>query len=302
MSEELTQDETDFDAAFAEAAKKEDKKPQAAKPQEPENEPEGEGGEEQQPEGDQGSDEAKPEPTLEEQLAAAIRERDEALHRWRSDANRQSAFTLKNNQLTEQVANLTRENGQLKTQLEELKSKKPTAPAAEEGELSDVLENAPELKAAVERRIQTAIDAVTRGLREELDAANAQLAEVGQKADRAAQQVEPLASREEKRQIEDVRAELDKLFPSWRADVASGELQKWVDTQPEQIKAMFPGKGLQDSSTVLKLFYADKGATQTAATNDKLKRAAGIAPRAATRQVAHDFDSAFSEFAAKKRR
>lgn len=305
---DLTQDEQDFDAAFEAAQKTPSDKPTSEKPEvetpqgdadEGAQQPEEGGGDEAQPEGKAGG----AEPTLEQKLADALRERDEALHKWRSDANRQSAITLKNNQLTAQVSRLTDEVARLKAQLSE-QTKKPAAAAEGGDDASDVLENAPELKAAVERRIQAALEGGTRELREKLDAATSKLAEVGQQADHAAQRIEPLASREEQRQIEDVRGQLDKAFPKWRADVASGELQRWVETQPEQIKAMFPGKGYADSSAVLKLFYADKGAPNQGAGNERLRNAAGIAPRNVARPNVNkeDFDGAFEEFSARKRR
>jgi hypothetical protein len=81
-----------------------------------------------------------------------------------------------------------------------------------------------------------------------------------------------------------------------------------VETQPEQIRAMFPGRGLQDSSTILKLFYADKGVAMpnkgAGATSDRLRAASGIPPRTVTRPVVNkdDFEGAFAEFVAQGKR
>lgn len=308
----LSSEELEFDAAFDAAPTKPAAKPKPAPQQETTDQQdqvaeqpggEGDGQQEQQtkPEG---------EDALRAEIAALKRERDEALHKWRSDSNRQSVFARENNQLKERVAALTGEVSKLKDEL--AAARKPASGANSGGDSSDLLENAPELKAAVERRIQEALSESTRELRAQLDAANAKLAEVSQTAVEAAQRVEPLLSREEQREIEQVRSELDKLFPNWRRDLP--EIARWVDDQEPQIKAMFPGRGLRDSSTVLKLFYADKGVAKSAGggntgstgstSRDRLKAAAGILPRSVSRPAVNndDFDGAFEEFVSASKR
>lgn len=306
---ELSKEEQDFDSFFEQAFNKgAGDKPAPKKVEEEDEGKEPDVGDKPEPKVEDKAPEPKQQDDasiaqLREQIASLTQQRDEALHKWRSDANRQSNLMRENNQLKEQVAGLT-------AKVKELETRSPAKPEAkDESGLSDVLESAPDLKAALERRIQQALEEGTRTLREKLDAAEQQLAEVGQTARDAAQRVEPLASREEQRSYEAVRAELDKLFPSWRQDVA--EIRVWINDQPDEIKAMFPGKGLKDSSTVLKLFYADKGAAKppaadagTGAEDDPLRKAAGIAPRSVTRPAPNkdDFDGAFAEFSAKKRR
>lgn len=313
----LTQDEIDFEAAFEKAAQKR----QPTK-QEPKDEPlpqgddgEGEGSQEPEaqapePKAAKVDDPPKSEPDTVESLRAQLQE---LHHKERSSASRVSVFMRESNQLKERVSQLEGENAALKAKLASASTDKaPAKPASKDGP-DDVLDGAPDLKAAVESRIQSAIESATRALREELDAANTKLAEVGQQASEAARQIEPLASREEARAVESVRGQLDKLFPQWRADVGSGAVQSWLETQHESIKALFPGKGLADSSTVLKLFYADKGASSApkpegdgdgAASRERLRRAAGIAPGTAIRHTPdkNDFEGAFEEFAAKRRR
>lgn len=312
-TETLSQDEQDFDKFFDETASK--KRPAGDKPAatqqegatETTDEPSQEGAGNEGGEGGQGSESggdgggADDVASLKQRLDTVTRERDEALHKWRSDANRQSNLMRENNRLTGEVETL-------KAKVAELEQKLTAKPKAPEADPNDALEGAPELKAAVEGRIQRAIEEATRDLQAKLDAATEKLAEVGQTAEQAASRLEPLASREEQNRLERIRAELDSMFPGWRA--RQGELAEWVKTQPAQVQAMFPGSGLDDSKALLKLFYADKGAKQPGKTGtgaeseDRLAKAAGIAPRTVTKpQVSNDdFDGAFAEFSASKKR
>lgn len=296
----MTDDEQDFEAAFDEAAKKKPEPKKAA----PAAADEGEGeGQQADPVVAVQGDEPK---QADEDTVDSLREQlKELSHQERSSASRVSVFMREANQLRDQVADLRAQVASLQADLAKAKTGKPT-PAPDDGDADDMLDGAPDLKAAVERRIQKSHSE----LRSELDAAKTQLAEVGQTVSQAAQKIEPLASREEQREVELVRGQLDKVFPAWRADIASGAVKAWLEGQPEQIKSMFPGKGLADSSTVLKLFYADKGAQkedpkpgQVAASSERLRQAAGIAPRTATRLAPNkdDFDGAFAEFAAKRK-
>lgn len=317
--DQLTKDEQDFDSFFEEANKPKAAASKAApKADDDADANPGEGGDNDgvnndANDGDPSKSGATPapspapnppaEPTVAElkaQVATLVRERDEALHKWRSDANRQSNLMQENNRLKGLVADLERQVAELKK----------TAKANESSDEPDVLENAPELKAAVDRRIREAVEFATGDLKTKLNAAEAKLAEVGQTVNDAAQRVEPLVSREQERAYESIRVELDKRFPSWRADQAA--IAAWVQTQPDAIKSMFPGSGLEDSSTVLKLFYADKGAkapgnSGNGASNDadeRLRLAAGIVPRSQQRHEPNkdDFDGAFAEFSASKKR
>jgi chromosome segregation ATPase len=306
---EMTKDEQDFDAAFNEAASetpaKADKPKQEPKPEPKQSSVEDAGAEGEQ----QGRQEPAKEDTVEslrQQLAAVTRERDLAAHQARADAGRQSSITRENNQLKAEVA-------ALKTQVEQLKaaSKKPAATADGDG---DLLDNAPELKAAVESRVQQALEAATASLREELDAAKSKLAEVSQTADAAAQRVAPLLSREEQQQAEDVKNQLDQRFPGWRETIKTKEFHDWLRQQDEDTQRdYFEAKTFARASKVMRLFQADEGAKkppegektpQGEGAANTLQRSAGIAPRTVTRLSPdkNDFDGAFAEFAAGKRR
>jgi hypothetical protein len=289
---ELSQEAQEFEDAFAANVKPAEapKKTDPVVPKEPE-EPKAAA-----PEATPAPKEQQPPDTVE----SMKRERDEALHRERSSANRISHFKRESTKHQEQVASLTAEVAALKAQA------KP-APKPEEADQHDMLEDAPDLKAAVERRIERA----TKGLREELSAANSKLAEVDQTANRAAQSIEPLVGREDERVKQSTRAELDKLFPSWQGDINTPKFQEWLKQQLVQIRNLYKeGKTVAECSSVLKLFYADKGvpkvdpAPSAKSLTDaaRLQNAGGISPRAAVRTAAgaEDFDGAFAEFATKK--
>lgn len=304
--DELTRDEQDFEAAFAASAK--------AAPNAQDDSPADEGAEPERlaPQAEareREEDRPPPEPAQRngkaEELTALQQDLSQALHRERSSSNRLSHFMRENNQLKEQVQSLQR-------QMDEMRA----APAArasasmEPGEdpLNDVLEEAPDLKAAVERRIQREV----KSLRDGLAAANSKLAEVDQTANRAAQDIEPLASREEQRQIESVYGQLDKSFDHWRGDLRTPAFGQWLNTQTPAIQSMFQGgRTYAEAATVLRLFYAEQGASTSpppargaSANQERLQRAAGIAPRALTKlsSKADDFEGAFAEFASQTRR
>lgn len=289
-------DEDDFEAAFAAATKTEDKEPKKDEGNTESDQPAG---------GTPPEDERKGQDEVSvDSLKGQLQE---LAHKERSSANRVSVFMRQNAQLQEQVAALEAKVATLTAELSSAKATKAT-PAQNDG-LNDVLEDAPELKAAVESRIQRALDSATRELREQLDAANTKLAEVGQTADQAARQIEPLASREEQRANEQVKEQLDKVFPNWRASIQTEGFGKWIGEQPGHIQSLFKtGKTFAEAAAVLKLFYADEGARKApqgeGAGSTALRNAAGIAPRAATRLPVNkdDFEGAFAEFSAKRER
>lgn len=315
MPDQAAQDTRDFEAAFAEAADKQStvKATDAARDAEQDEKPaDGDSGanatnqaadakgvaagqastEQQAPAGQDAS--------LRDQLAEALRARDAALHQQRSDAGRQSAAMRENNALKAQVEALAREVAALKQGA----TAPGTKPDDEATDAADALDDTPEFRAAVERRIAGA----AKGLQARIDAAETKLAEVSLVADRSARAVEPIAAREQREHFEAIRKSLDLRFPAWRKEMR--DIASWVDTQPEQVRAMFPGTNLAEASSVLALYYADKSASVPATTatsngsGDRVRQAAGIAPRIAATQTPenNDFDSAFAEFAAKNKR
>jgi hypothetical protein len=309
MPAESTQDVQDFEAAFAERAgtdtpsevvKDADKEPPAAPAPEPAKEQKDE-----PPKGEsKPADPPAPQDT-ERKLA-------EALHRERSSANRLSHFMRENNQLKERVKELERENATLK-------AKAPAASAPAPG-TKDVLAEAPELEAAVRRRV----DEATAALQSQLDAANARLAEVDQTAKSAARGVEPLMSEQQQRQLNETFTQLDQAFtPEWRKTVKSADFAEWLRDQPRNVQDAYEkADTFKEAAIVLKLYYAEKGApkptqtdpqpggqqvTQPAASNaekeqERLRQAAGIAPRSNARPApkTDDFEGAFAEFASAK--
>lgn len=242
-------------------------------------------------------------------IADLRRQLQESQQRERSSAGRVSHFMRESNQHADRLRALEQE-------LQELRAAKAAPagqPSSDDADLSDALAEAPELRAAVERRVGKAVAAVQA----KLDAAITQLAHVGKKVDSAAQAVEPLVSREEERQAQSVYEALDQRFAGWREDVKAPAFQSWLQGQPRQVQELYlHGQAVEDAATVLTLFRASTGAPKSEATapqgaqpaqagaagdkQQRLREAAGIAPvsRAPVVNRKDDFEGAFAEFAA----
>jgi len=236
-------------------------------------------------------------PDTERQLA-------EALHRERSSANRLSHFMRENNRLTQRVQALEQENADLKA-----KVGGSSSPAAK-----DVLAEAPELEAAVRSRV----DAALAPLQAKLDAANARLAEKDGGHDFAAAQAAPQPGQDDALEVAKTHQQLDAAFPSWRADTASVDFVRWLNAQPVSVQNAYEhAVGFNDCATVMRLYYAAKGApkqqqtqtppaTQHTPAQDRLRQAAGIAPRAGLvpnpEAKKDDFEGSFEEFSAQRRK
>lgn len=239
----------------------------------------------------------------------------EALQRERSVAGRISA----NDQ---RVNALQRENAELKRQLSAAQAAGKSAPAVKPGQsIDDVLSQTPELEQAVIRRV----DVVTAELRTALEAANAKLAEVGETAVEAANAVKPVAQQHANDAVAKVQSELDELFtPAWRTEIRGSDFGLWLREQDEAIQRMyFEATTTRATTSVLDLYYGTKGGRPKAdasndpsggqrqpsntqprpSSQDRLREAAGIAPRAAARTStqADDFDGAFAEATTKLR-
>lgn len=239
----------------------------------------------------------------------------EALHKERSNANRISTNDRRANELAA-------ENAELKKQLAALKtSQKPAATGGKT--IDDVLSNAPELQDAVNRRIEEALASATKPMQDALDAANAKLAEVGETAVKAVNAVEPMVQRDAEKAITSVMGQLDDAFtPGWRKEVSGLDFKLWLRKQGRGVQSVYEDStSFEDSASVLDLYYQTKGgrpqsatpaangATPNANTNaqpaasrqqDRLRDAAGIAPRQAARvsDKKDDYEGSFEEASA----
>lgn len=245
---------------------------------------------------------------LERELAAA-------LQRERSVAGRISA----NDQ---RVNALQTENANLKRQLAAAQAAGKTAPVVKPGQnIDDVLSQTPELEQAVMRRVES----LTADLRTALEAANTKLAEVGETAVETANAVKPMAQKQADDEISRVQGELDTMFtPAWRTEIRGSDFGLWLREQDEAIQRMYyQSTTAKASASVLDLYYSTKGGRpQAAASNDspggqrqpgntqprpasqdRLREAAGLAPRAAARVSTNqdDFEGAFAEASTKLR-
>jgi hypothetical protein len=306
-TEQVTKDEQDFEAAFAEQA---GRQAQASDAQPNKDEPKP--GDKPEPEAP-AEDPLKQSDAAKEPAGTAKRPADdagksdierqlaEALHKERSSANRLSHFMRENNRLTQLVQTLERENA-------DLKAKVADSPSSAK---KDVLAEAPELEAAVRSRVEAAL----APLRAKLEAANARLAEVDGGRDFAEAPAAQQPGRDDALQVASTQQQLDAAFPSWRTDTQSVEFARWLNAQPLSIQNAYEhAVGFNDCATVMRLFYAAKGAPkqQTAdppavqqqpSSQDRLRHAAGIAPKGGNAPVPpaeskkDDFERSFEEFA-----
>lgn len=227
----------------------------------------------------------------------------QALHRERSSANRISAFATENNRLKAALAERDRELSALRA--------KPASPVSAPTRAEDVLGQAPDLEASIQARIADAL----RPHQEALESAQRRLSEVDGMARQAAESVQPLSEAEERRQITNVMSQLDNTFsPAWRKDIKTADFVSWLNAQDSIVQDRYENATtFGASSTVLQMYYANKGITrrpvaQGAASAqatppqaaDRLRRASGIAPRssATLSTKPEDFDGAFAEFTA----
>lgn len=219
------------------------------------------------------------------------RELQDALHRERSSANRISAVMRQNNELANQLKSLQDELNKLKAA--------PSAAAAPASDEKDILDQSPDLRNAVAKRVEQAVAPLQQQLQDAVKRAQ----EAEAKATTAVQTVEPIGQREQLRQFEETWAALDKeLGQGWRSDVKDAAFQTWVDADPD-IKRMYAtARTPQQSLRVMRMFYAETGrkpaAAQAAApaaapaaaaapvanpNQDRLRQAAGIPSRGASR-------------------
>jgi hypothetical protein len=177
-----------------------------------------------------------------------------------------------------------------------------------------VLTEAPDLEAAVKRRV----DEATAGLQSTVEALQERLAAVGQPAEPAAAP-QPSAAGEQEQVVRDTLARLDREFTGWRAELNTPEFADWLKAQPHRVQDAYENAvTFEDSAFVLRLFRADKGATTTKAPapapaptpapapgKDRLRQAAGIAPRGAAPpppSKRDDFEGSFDEFARQRQK
>lgn len=239
--------------------------------------------------------EPEPAPPTVEELQRQVQD---ALHRERSSAHRISAFAKENNQLAAQVADMRKK-------LEELAAREaappPPAPPSADDDEPDYLADAPDMRKSVEKLIEKA----TSDMRKQLEAANKKLEEVGAKAATVEEHFEPIRRQNEQQQYEQTFSELDKQFtPAWREEVRTERFAGWLDSQAPQIKHLYQnGVTPAESGTVLKLYFADTKTTTpppapAGNSNERLRLAAGIAPRGSSARTAEpaadDYEGAFA--------
>ena len=235
----------------------------------------------------------------------------EAQHRERSASSRMSARDRQSNAVAQ-------ENARLKAQLEALQKPAPK-PAAQEPQEPDVLDDAKELEEAVNVRVRKQL----KPFEEQMAAANARAAAAEEAAARANGFIQPIVDDRAAKAVADVHTHLNDNFGGWQEAVSqkNEQFHGWLDSQPDAIRSLFEhGKTVADTSAVLTLYSAqtghqftrkqsaaaDAGADKrTANSSSALRNAVGLPSRPAgssARPDPSDFDGAFAEFQAMKRK
>lgn len=247
------------------------------------------------------------------QLQALQRQLSDALHRERSSANRVSSFMRENNALKARVSELESEVSALRQRAQAI-----TAQAGDDDD--ETFGEAPELRKAIERRVA----AIVQPLQTELDETKDRLRRTHERADMAAQAIEPLVSRAQQAETEQIFGGLDAEFgASWRQEVATERFRTWLQTKSGAIQHLYnSGTTLHEAAEVLDLYRAQTGALgqgKHATTNSpkspeqiaqaraaQLRNSTGIRSGLTTSKptsaTGDEFGDAFEQFAAARRK
>lgn len=213
------------------------------------------------------------------------RQLDQAIHRERSSAARVSAFQKEKDRLLAELK---------VAQDAAAKAVQAPAPATPPPQArDDVLSNAPDLEQAVSLRINEAMEKANKAVAE----ANARAEAAISAAEELRASVDPLVNRRQEESRTETWKALDERFTGydWRGDLKTSEFDAWLADAPDPVKQMFEkGQTVKESAAVLSLFYSATGkkpaapaAANEARANpnqERLRQAAGIAPRGGQRQ------------------
>ena len=218
-----------------------------------------------------------------------------------------------------------RENNALKARVQELesevsalRSRAQAITAEASGEEDDSFGEAPELKRAIERRVA----AIVQPLQAELDETKDRLRRTHERADMAAQAIEPLVSRAQQAEMDQIFGGLDAEFgATWRQEVATERFAQWLQTKSPAIQQLYnAGTTLHEAAEVLDLYRAQTGALSQGkhvhhsktpeqiaqARAAQLRHSAGIRSGLTTSKptsaTGDEFGDAFEEFAAARRK
>lgn len=226
---------------------------------------------------------------LKAEYAKIQKERDEALHKASSDANRVAALSKKLQQL------------QLATP--------PSAPAPEEKP----------------SEAQLALDGKVKQLREDYGEIAEPLIELIEQQKKELSTVRTvLTGLSQERQAQVIAVEqqaLEERHPDWRDIAVSTDFEGWLEVQPDNIKRLATSWDARETSVVLTLFKAERAettgqGTETPPKEEKPKadaatgarrsqqldggRDVGSRPAPAASDAPEDFDAAFEHFSRKR--
>lgn len=211
--------------------------------------------------------------------------------RERASAARASHNARENNLLRDQLTELNRRFEELAARVTAPAASAP-APASEPA--SDVLSAAPDLEAAVTRRVQEAISPLLK----EVGTAKATAEAASRTVGEVRQVVDPIAEEQIRQTHAQTHAALDARFgQEWRKTVNDETFLAWLATEPDLQRNYETDPTFAGSAKVLGSFYAIHGFPQPATApapsqttapaaaagnpQQRLRQAAGIVSRAA---------------------
>lgn len=213
-------------------------------------------------------------------------------HRERSSANRVSVFMRENQALAAQIAELRKAR--------EAPASAPAPKAPEPND--DVLSAAPDLDAAVAKRVQAVVEPLVK----RVAAAEGRVEDIDRVTREVKTAVDPISQKALEEAIASTHKALDLSFTKqWRKDVSSAKYEEWLSRQPADVQHQAAHAiTVEDTSAVLARFYAVHGWPKrepeqpqpTPAGNsqqERLRLASGIQPRGAPRAQAGPKDDDF---------
>jgi len=267
-------DDSEFEAAFNEAADK------FSAEQEHESPPDDET--EQMPGDDTGAetDEQPPENDLDK----LKRERDYWEHRYNSDVGRISAYQRQNQDYQRQIQELSQKvasgsNAREQNQNHE-QARESLAQEINDSSWEELNEDFPEIAKAVDKRLSNEIDR----------AIASRLAHVEQT-------IAPIQQRLHQETINREYAALDAAHPDWRDVAQSADFGNWLNTQPPTVQNMITSTEAADAAWLIDNFKRTTNRSNNIQQQRQQRLAAsvGINSRRESRQpdATDDFDSAF---------
>jgi hypothetical protein len=214
-----------------------------------------------------------------DEIARLKRERDEWMHKARSDASRVSALTKKQQDLLQQLE-------QRKT---ETANSNPSDSGMSDDQWAVFVDEYPELAAAMNSKYQQL---------------ERQQQQVAQQLAQLNQSIAPIQQREVQHAYEQQVNALEERHPGWTEVVRTNEFSEWVARQPESMQQYIQSNDANDASYLLDVYKAMTGMNQSTTKPDngrsnRLRTNIGIKARSGNEStgIPDDLYDAFDYYA-----